>query len=715
MDLESVAWPVSSVGEGVELLARKRRLVRHSRVTSLPVLRPADAADPGAFARWIDGVAAELGVEIEPVAASYAEVDQFVRAAAPALVRLPAQGHGDALRFLVVIKRVGRHLSVLGPDLQARRVPCDAVRDVLCHEIEASVLDEADRLLDFAGTPAGRRSMARSAIAREAVARRGDGASPIGSGWLLRLAAGAGLRERARHEGFWGLLSRDFGIILLQHVFELAAWIVLARSALSSTVEKGWLWAWALLLLTAAVCRMPAQHLRGALRRKIMGVKLWLLHRALTLDPDAVRHQGTGQFLGSIMAAGLLEDGLGNYTVMVLMSVVKILTIAALLAFGAGGWIQASLLVGCTALTLLMGWRYLRRGSRWSAAYHHMTGDLVERMVGHQTRLIQEGPEQWHTEEDAILDHYVQQSESLDRVEAQLRAFTTRGWMVIGLAGLAYPFIMTEPSVASMLTGVGGILLASAALESLAQDMFVLAQGMLAWQQVKSLTATGTVRADAVSFSARPSVGVPDATHPLLVARDLSFRFFDRGRPILRECSLQIRPGDHLLLEGPSGGGKSTLGSLFAGLRQPNSGLVLLKGLDLGTVGPDQWRRSVVMVPQFHENHVFTETIAFNLLMGRHWPPGPDDLARAEAVCRELGLGDLLDRMPAGLDQPVGGSGWQLSHGEASRVYLGRALLQDSELVIVDETFGTLDASNLRKAMQCLLDRAPTLMVIAHP
>ncbi len=81
----------------------------------------------------------------------------------------------------------------------------------------------------------------------------------------------------------------------------------------------------------------------------------------------------------------------------------------------------------------------------------------------------------------------------------------------------------------------------------------------------------------------------------------------------------------------------------------------------------------VAAAPQFHENHVLTETFAFNLLMGRCWPPESGDMAEAEAICHELGLGDLLRRMPAGMLQMVGESGWQLSHGERSRLYIARA------------------------------------------
>jgi ABC-type transport system involved in cytochrome bd biosynthesis fused ATPase/permease subunit len=101
--------------------------------------------------------------------------------------------------------------------------------------------------------------------------------------------------------------------------------------------------------------------------------------------------------------------------------------------------------------------------------------------------------------------------------------------------------------------------------------------------------------------------------------------------------------------------------------------------------------------------------------MGRAWPPGADDLVEAEAICRELDLGDLLDRMPAGLMQTVGETGWQLSHGERSRLFLARALLQRAELVVLDESFAALDPATLGKAVECARRRARSLLVIAHP
>jgi len=122
-----------------------------------------------------------------------------------------------------------------------------------------------------------------------------------------------------------------------------------------------------------------------------------------------------------------------------------------------------------------------------------------------------------------------------------------------------------------------------------------------------------------------------------------------------------------------------------------------------------------VLAPQFHEDHVLIGTFAFNALMGRGWPPRPADLEEAERVCRALDLGPLLDRMPAGLQQMVGETGWQLSHGEKSRLYLARALLQRADLLILDESFAALDPATLRLALRCALERATTLLVIAHP
>ena len=184
---------------------------------------------------------------------------------------------------------------------------------------------------------------------------------------------------------------------------------------------------------------------------------------------------------------------------------------------------------------------------------------------------------------------------------------------------------------------------------------------------------------------------------------------------MLQAIDLAVSPGERLLLEGPSGGGKSTLTALLAGSRVPESGLLLLHGLDRETLGAETWRRRIVVAPQFHENHVLMGPFAFNVLMGSRWPPGQSDLDEAERTCRALGLGPLLDRMPGGMYQMVGETGWQLSHGEKSRMYIARALLQGADLTILDESFAALDPETLQRTLTYVLERTPTILVVAHP
>jgi ATP-binding cassette, subfamily B, bacterial len=294
-----------------------------------------------------------------------------------------------------------------------------------------------------------------------------------------------------------------------------------------------------------------------------------------------------------------------------------------------------------------------------------------------------------------------------------------RGWLFLGLLELTPAFVAGYSSPAALAIGLGGILLAYRALHKLSMGVWHLAGAAIAWEQVAPLfqAAARPEVGGSPAFALTPVSGADssDGAPPVLEAHELIFRYRDRGAPVLQGCNLRIRAGDRLLLEGPSGGGKSTLASLLSGLRVPESGLLLLRGLDPQTLGAEGWRRRVVAAPQFHENHVLTETFAFNLLMGRRWPPHPGDVEAAEGVCRELGLDDLLSRMPAGLLQMVGETGWQLSHGERSRLYMARALLQEADLVILDESFAALDPETLHRCLRCVLKRAATLLVIAHP
>ena len=325
-----------------------------------------------------------------------------------------------------------------------------------------------------------------------------------------------------------------------------------------------------------------------------------------------------------------------------------------------------------------------------------------------------------HEGEDNALDRYLELARRMDAHAMRLVAIAPRGWIVLGLLGLLPAFAAGSSSPGALAVAVGGVLLAHRALRKLMVGFASLAGATIAWRAVAPIfhaaaLAERPLGPEPAAPRPRPRSAEKDMALPILEARELVFRYRDRGEPVLRGCTLRLHPGDRVLIEGSSGGGKSTLGGVLAGLREPESGLLLLDGLDQKTLGREGWRRRVVAAPQFHENHVFASTFAFNLLMGRAWPPAPADLALAETICRELDLGPLLERMPAGLQQMVGETGWQLSHGERSRLFVARALLQEGEVVVLDESFAALDPRTLRRSMDCVLSRANALVMIAHP
>ncbi len=707
-DLQTLAWPVARLAEALEALA-----LRHGGATAAPELAPL-LGDDAQVHQWLTTCAAQLGFELEAVHASYGEVEQMVNRAGPALLRLQ---QADKAGFLILYKGGRRTVTLLGPDLKLHRASVETLADTLRLPLAAPLHSEVEQLLTAAQVPIQRRSKAQRAILRERLS-----AKPLGGCWLLRLPPGASVLAQAHEAGLFHYLTTFCSAYLLQYGFWLISWWVLGRAALQGRIETSWLWAWALLLLTLLPLRLLATWAQGVFGiRAGARLKARLLYGALRLTPDEVRQQGMGQFLGRVVESDAVETLALNGGFLALVASLELLVVLGVLSAGASGRLLMLLLSGWSLVTAYLGWRFYQQRAVWTGLRLAMTHDLIEKMVGHRTRLAQERPDQHHAGEDQALTHYLTQSKNVDAAAARLIALPARGWLIVGLAGLASAFISGQNSGAAFAVGLGGVLLARQAFERLAQGFVQLAGAAIAGQQVSTLfQAARRIPASPPQLTLavdQPKLNAPQPETPpvLLQGHQLAFRYQLRGEPVLRGCSLQIYQGDRVLLEGVSGGGKSTLVALLAGLRQPDAGLLLLGGLDWPTLGAVHWRQRVAAAPQFHENHVLTETFAFNLLMGRRWPPHPTDLQEAETLCQELGLGPLLERMPAGLMQMVGETGWQLSHGERSRLYLARALLQGAELIILDESFAALDPENLELALRCVLARARTLLVVAHP
>ena len=705
--LASCLWPLNRIGEALQALAVEAGFGHGQPDLPAPppeIIETDDGLPPGlALARWMENAASHLGLEAEPVEARFGNMATLIRKAGPALLRV----HGQETVFLVLLDTRRGRARLLGIDRKITLVDVESVRSLLCLALEAPLRRSLEGVFTTAGTRARDKTI-------DAILLQQLGGVVIRGFWMLRWPPSSPLRDLAAHLGLKRRVAVFFLVHALEYLIWLGSWWAVGRGILSGRIDTGWLWAWGLLLLTAIPLHLLATWLAGLFAIDAAALlRQRLLAGAMQLDPGEIRGRGAGALLGLVFEADAVEALALGGGLIALMSTIEIAMTAAILCLGPAALWEVGTLAAGVVLTGTLAWRYYRQRREWTEARLALTDDLVEGIVGISTRVVQQHPDDWHVREDAKLAAYLQESRRLDRMQAAVLALIPRGWLLAGVLMLANAFI---DGSAGLAISVGGVLLGFRAFRTLTAGLTDLAGSLVAWERISPLQGAAALeRPSAAATLASVHTGVRRKHDLLLDAIDVRFSHERVVSPILRDCNLGIRHGDRLLLEGDSGSGKSTFGAILAGLREPSGGLLLLGGLDLATLGRSGWRQRVVAAPQFHENHIFSGSLAYNALLGRRWPARRGDIEEAETVCRELGLGPLLDRMPSGMLQLVGESGWQLSHGERSRIHVARALLQGADLVILDESFAALDPQTLGLALGCVLRRARTLLVIAHP
>jgi subfamily B ATP-binding cassette protein MsbA len=202
---------------------------------------------------------------------------------------------------------------------------------------------------------------------------------------------------------------------------------------------------------------------------------------------------------------------------------------------------------------------------------------------------------------------------------------------------------------------------------------------------------------------ARPAPGAPDIRF-----ENVSFTYPDR--PVLNGLSFIAEAGKVTALVGSSGAGKTTVFQLIAALIEPQSGRILIGGVDVQEMSLFDQRALLASVSQ--DAALFDETLRENLLLGRT-DRDPDRLAQ---VLQDAEVAAFVDPMPLGLDTPAGARGSALSGGQRQRVAIARALLADAPVLLLDEATSALD-TRTEAAVSAALSRAQsgrTTLVIAH-
>ena len=191
--------------------------------------------------------------------------------------------------------------------------------------------------------------------------------------------------------------------------------------------------------------------------------------------------------------------------------------------------------------------------------------------------------------------------------------------------------------------------------------------------------------------------------------RDVTFGY-DPARPVLKDISFSVEPGQLVALVGPSGSGKSTLVALLPRFYDPTAGSVLIDGEDVRTFTIRSLRRQIAFVLQ--ETQLFYAPIWQNIAYGK------PDATRDEivAAARLAHADDFIEALPEGYDTLVGQGGQTLSGGQRQRIGIARAMIREARIVVMDEPTSALDAESERVVFDGLaqLVEGRTTFVIAH-
>jgi subfamily B ATP-binding cassette protein HlyB/CyaB len=190
----------------------------------------------------------------------------------------------------------------------------------------------------------------------------------------------------------------------------------------------------------------------------------------------------------------------------------------------------------------------------------------------------------------------------------------------------------------------------------------------------------------------------------------VTFRYRIDGPAILQDVSFSVPAGQIVGVVGPSGSGKSTLAKLIQRLYVPESGRVIIDGIDLNVVDPAWLRRQIGVVLQ--ENVLFNRSVRENIALAD--PAAP--MERVIAAAELAGAHEFILELPNGYDTVLGERGSSLSGGQRQRIAIARALMMDPRILIFDEATSALDYESERIIQQNMpqIAKGRTVFIVAH-
>jgi len=321
-----------------------------------------------------------------------------------------------------------------------------------------------------------------------------------------------------------------------------------------------------------------------------------------------------------------------------------------------------------------------------------------------------------------VIRAYVQEEPEMKRFEKLNQEFIGQNLRLATLSGLFMPLLQFLVGLTFlMVLWIGGLRLMEGKITLGSFVMFNTFMGMLVWPMIAFGWVVNLMQRGSASMSRLreyleqvPTIAAPD--RPQAVDRgvkDLEFAnvalTFD-GRAALDGISLKIPAGSTVAIVGRTGCGKSTLVNLVPRMYDPTAGSVLLGGVDLRRMDPEELRRRIGFVPQ--ETFLFSSTIAENIAFGVSHAC-EEQVKRAAEMA---GLAADVEAFPSGYQTAVGERGITLSGGQKQRTAIARALLRDPEILILDDALSAVDTITEEQILRSLRTfmAGRTTILISH-
>ncbi len=350
-------------------------------------------------------------------------------------------------------------------------------------------------------------------------------------------------------------------------------------------------------------------------------------------------------------------------------------------------------------------WFWSRRIAKWSKQVHkareEATGSMTELGTGIQALKA-------HGATGSLHKHHEERENKLEKLENKLAKDGARKWMgiqvIFGIGTVVFLYLTVNALVAQSIT-VGMILvlwnyykMLSDQTRDVSNHYTVLLEKATAIAPLSKVLIEQAKDGGSESFPSR---------WKSITFSNLAFGYKDEV--VLSVPKLTIHKGEHIGIIGPSGGGKSTLLKLLAGLYPQREGSIRISNTTLGDIKHEERTSNIRLVLQ--ETELFSLPLRDNITLMEEISNA--QLLKVLEICQ---LEDLVNKLPEGVDTKLGSGGHFISGGEKQRIGLARALIKDPSILLLDEATSALDKKTELAVMKAIHKHYPktTILAIAH-